>query len=505
MSRLDACKTIIQVGALCMSAAAAAPAQTFTNLFSFDGTDGSNPEAALVQGFDGNYYGTTFSGGAHTGCGDSVGCGTVFRVTSGGKLNTIYSFCTQPNCTDGYGPVGGLALATNGNFYGTTQYGGTSGDGTVFEITPSGKLTSISLSGANGSQPYAAPVQATNGNLYGTTSAGGNNGDGTVYELSPSGKITTLYTFCSQTGCTDGAVPLDQLVQGTDGNFYGTTVYGGANDACGGFDGFPGCGTVFKLTPEGKLTVLHSFCAQSGCADGEIPTAGLVQGTDGNFYGTTQTGTPTIPNYGTAFKISPTGSLTTLYHFCSKSDCTDGRDIYAGLIQATDGNLYGTSAYGGVNDFCIASDGATGCGTIFRLTTARKLTTLYSFCSETNCADGDIPFAAPVQATNGIFYGTTSGEANGGNGTVFSLSVGLGPFVETVPTSGKIGGAVTILGNNLTGSTSVTFNGTATSFTVSKSGTYITTTVPSGAATGYVTVTTASGITLTSNVEFRVP
>src|SRR5208282_794266 len=286
-----------------------------------------------------------------------------------------------------------------------------------------------------------------------------------------------------------GAVlPFGTLIQATDGNFYGTTAYGGAYGVGSGDT----CGTVFKITPSGVLTTLHSF----DCTDGEAPIAGLIQATDGNFYGTTSeqnNGTS-----GTVFKITPSGTLTTLYSFCSQSGCTDGEGPYAGLVQGTDGNFYGTTLFGGVNDSCI--DGI-GCGTIFKITPSGTLTTLYSFCSQSGCTDGAEPWVGLVQDTNGNFYGTTD-VGGGNNGAVFSLSVGLGPFAKTLPTSGPVKSAVQILGTDLTGATSVSFNGTEAKFKVA-SATLITTTVPKGASSGFVAVITPGG-TLTSNVPFVV-
>jgi uncharacterized repeat protein (TIGR03803 family) len=225
--------------------------------------------------------------------------------------------------------------------------------------------------------------------------------------------------------------------------------------------------------------------------------AGLAQGTDGNFYGTTEYGGTNTNSScpggcGTIFEITPSGALTTLYDLCSQggSSCTDGYYPEGALVQATslDGNLYGTT-YGG---------GANGDGTVFKITPTGTLTTLHSF----DGTDGANPYAGLVQDTNGKFYGTASSGGANGDGVIFSLSVGLGPFVETNPASGKVGAHVKILGSNLTGATGVTFNGTAATFTV-KSKSEITTTVPSGATTGTVQVV-IPGRVLSSNVPFTV-
>jgi uncharacterized repeat protein (TIGR03803 family) len=494
------------VAAILMTlAATAAPSQTFTTLHSFDSTDGANPFAALAQATDGDLYAVTHGGGANMSC--SVvgfsGCGTVFKINPSGPLTTLYDFCPQSGCPDGGNPLAGLIQANDGNLYGTTPAGGANnnvcpeGCGTVFKISPAGALTtlySFCTSPQNGvcpdgSSPDAPLVQATNGNFYGTTYYGGANGTcnagagcGTVFKITPSGTLTTLHSFDS----TDGENPQAALIQATDGNLYGATFYGGATGS--------NAGTIFKITPSGTLTTLYSFCLKSSCKDGTDPAA-LIQATDGNFYGTTYGGG--ARGHGTVFKVTPSGRLTTLYSFCLQSGCTDGKYPEAGLVQATDGSFYGTTYEGGTK----------GDGTVFKITSGGTLTTLYSFCSRSGCKDGEGPYAGLVQATNGTFYGTTVyGGANGtcssGCGTVFSLSVGLGPFVETQPTSGKLGAAVKILGTNLTGATGVTFSGAAAVFHVLSSS-EITTTVPTGATTGPVEVVTPSG-TLTSNVNFRV-
>jgi uncharacterized repeat protein (TIGR03803 family) len=457
---------------------------SFITLASFNGTNGSNPYAGLVQATNGDLYGTTVVGGAYNN-------GTVFKITQSGTLTTLYSFCAQSGCTDGANPYAGLIQATNGNLYGTTGYGGAYNSGTVFKIAPGGALTTLysfcSQSGcADGYAPSAGLAQATNGSLYGTTIAGGTNKWGTVFKITPSGTLTTLYSFCAQSGCTDGYDPEGALVQATNGDFYGTTNYGGAN----------GGGTVFKITPSGILTTLYGFCAQSGCTDGANPAAGLVQATNGNLYGTTGSGGAN--GDGTVFKISPSGTLTRLYSFCSQSGCTDGKGPLA-LVQATNGDLYGTTVIGGAD---LGLNGI-GAGTIFKITPSGGLTTLYSLCSQSGCTDGQQPDAGLIQGTNGTLYGTTYGGGANGEGTVFSLSVGLAPFVETLPTSGSAGTAVKILGTNLTGATSVTFNGTGAVFQV-VSISEITTTVPVGATSGMVQVITPNG-KLSNNVPFRIP
>jgi uncharacterized repeat protein (TIGR03803 family) len=443
----------------------AAQAQTFTTLHGFDGTDGADvATAGLIQATDGNLYGATTGGGANSD-------GTVFKITTGGTLTTPHTF----DGADGAVPWGRLVQATNGNFYGTTTNGGSGGCGcgTIFKITPSGTLTTLYsfFDSTDGGYPYAGLLQATNGNFYGTAEDGGANGYGVVFQITPTGTLTTLHSFNS----TDGAGPQGTLVQATDGNLYGTTRFG-ANSACSG-----GCGTVFKITPTGTLTTLHSFDS----TDGANPFGGMVQGTDGKLYGTTSGGGAGTD--GTVFKITLDGTLTTLHSFHG----TDGATPYGLLVQATDANFYGTTKNGG-NASCPGD-----CGTIFQITPGGELTTLHSF----DGTDGEYPFAGLVQDTNGTLYGVTYNGGANNDGTVFSLSLGLGPFVETQTSSGKVGAAVKILGTNLTGATSVTFNGTAATFTASRY--VIITTVPTGATSGPVEVT-VSGHTLKSNTKFRV-
>jgi uncharacterized repeat protein (TIGR03803 family) len=481
---------------LTAATAIALQAQTFRTIHSFDVTDGYNSQSPLIQATDGNLYGTTPVGGA---LGES-GLGTIFKMTPAGELTTLYNFCSQSRCTDGSYPYAALIQATDGNFYGTTHEGGTKGYGTVFKVTLDGALTTIysfCSKGAcpDGALPQGGLVQAANGNFYGTTQYNSPiKGGGTVFEITPSGALKTLYTFCSESGCPDGQLP-GSLIQARDGNFYGTTLYGGTSGFCT-LEG--GCGTVFEITPGGVFTTLYSFCSENNCTDGLYPYTALVQASDGNLYGTTdQGGTCTVieGGCGTIYKIAPNGTLTTGYSFCKLGGyCMDGEFSQGSLIQATDGNLYGPTRQGGAEPLD---------GTLFSITTGGKLTTLYRFDS-TNAGhySGTYPYAALVQYTDGTFYGTTLQGGSSDYGTVFSLSTGLGPFVETQTPAGRLGATVNILGTNLTGATGVAFNGTTAVFTVA-SPSLITAAVPAGASTGFVTVTTSSG-TLTSNQLFRV-
>jgi uncharacterized repeat protein (TIGR03803 family) len=459
--------------------AIALPAQTFTNLGSFNVSNGSQPFGGLIQGTNGDLYGTTASGGMRNE-------GTIFTVSTSGTLATIFSFC--PSCpASGHNTYAGVIQATNGALYGTTYEGGTGGGGTVFSLPPSGTMTTLynfcSLSGcADGQLPIGGVIEGTDGNFYGTTALGGANGGGTVFRVTPGGTLTTLYSFCAESSqglCLDGEEPLAGLIQGTNGNFYGTTAFGGAS----------GGGTIFEITSSGTLTALGGFdCAGSGCGVGAHPLYGsLLQGTDGNFYGTTAAGGSF--GYGTVFKMPVTGKPEAIYSFCSQSGCTDGANPYGGLTQATDGNFYGTTYSGGSHND----------GTVYEITSEGELTTLHSFAG----SDGVGPAGTPVQDTNGNLYGVTvGGGASGANGAIFSISLGLNAFVEPQTTSGAVGAAVKILGSNLTGATKLMFNGVESPFKVVSS-TQITTTVPTGATTGTITVVTPHG-TLSSNVPYRV-
>ena len=479
--RLGWWKTGCAVVALWAACAIAAPAQTFITMQSFTGANGAGPYAALVQANDGTLHGTTVLGGAN-------GDGAAFKISPDNVFTFLYSFCSQSGCADGINPYAPLAVDTNGYLYGTTTSDGANGAyGTIFQISPANKVTTVlSLDGTNGQQPYGALVQATNGNLYGTTGYGGANSSGTVFSLTTKGLLKTLYSFCSQSGCADGEIPYGGLVQGSDGNLYGTAELGGVYSD----------GTAFKITPAGVLKTLYSFCSKAGCTDGSNPWGGLIQATDGNFYGTTLNGGAN--SAGTIFRLTPTGKLTTIYTFCSQTNCADGANPYAGVVQANDGNFYGTTPAGGANN----------AGTIFKITKAGVLTTLYNFCSQSGCADGSGPFARLVQDTNGSFYGVTSSggtgtACTGGCGTIFRLVVGgLSAFVRPLTTSGKVGSTVLLQGSKLTGSTSVTFNGTPATFTVT-SETLITTAVPAGATSGNIQVVTPRG-TVSSNVPFTV-
>ena len=458
----------------------ASHAQTYTVLSDLTPATKLIHKATLVQGVDGNLYGTSVLGGSHN-------RGTVFRVTPGGTLTVMHSFCKLANCADGATPFAGLTVGNDGNLYGVAAYGGTgtcptskTGCGTVFKVALNGTLTTLyNFASTDGSDPQAPLLLASNGSFYGTTVAGGANNSGTVFKITPSGTLTTLYSFCSLANCTDGLWPYTGLTQGRDGNFYGTT---NGSDSIGG--------TVFKLTPGGTLTTLFTFCNALGfyCADGAVPSA-LVQAANGDFYGTTFDGGPVAA--GTIFRITSKGQLTAIHTF--QDGANDGRGPVDALTLGTDGNFYGTTESGGL----------TGSGLLFEITPSGTFTALYSlFCEPDLCLDGSTPADGLAQATDGNFYGIAPAGGNTNEGTFFSLATGLGPFTETLPTSGTVGTHVTILGTDLTGTKSVSFNGKAAAFKIISS-TQIWTNVPAGATTGTVSVTTPAG-TLTSNTVFRV-
>ena len=503
MKCLEFAKVVLAVVAVYLATVAGLHSQTFKTFDKFSGPDGAYPYlGSLVQGTDGNLYGTTASGGVGFGSPCPVfGCGTVFKVTPGGRLTTLYEFCSQANCADGGGPAAGLFLGTDGHFYGTTQGGGVYGAGTVFKITSSGVFTSLySFCAENacsdGTNPRGTLTQASNGNFFGTTTLGGAYNSGTVFEITQGGKFSTLYSFCrAGYPCLDGNGPWAGLVQGTNGNLFGTTTYGGST----------GEGTVFEITLSGKFKLLHSFCSAVDCADGKFPYAAMIQSTDGNFYGTTSQGGISS---GTVFKITPGGTLTTLYDFgsCTNGGCPDGASPVAGLIEASDENFYGTTQIGGING---ALCGSLGCGVVFKITSSGQITVLHDFCSQPECGDGFSPEAGLAQATNGTFYGMAmSGGSTADNcspdgcGTVFGFSIGLTPFIEAVPNFGKAGRVIGILGNNLKDTTSVTFDGALAAFEVI-SDTYVKAEVPVGASTGLLQLTTST-TTLASREFFFV-
>lgn len=390
-------RTILRIFGILLPALVIPPAQaaTLTALVSFAGTNGASPGSALVLGNDGSFYGTTSVGGSNN-------VGTVFQMTPSGALNTLVSF----DLANGANPSAPVVLGTDGNFYGTTAAGGTNSRGTIFKLTTNGVLTTlVSFDGAdNGAQPGAGLIQARDGNFYGTTRLGGTNDEGTAFQMLADGTLTSLDSFDG-----DGYEPYGGLVQAADGNLYGTAFLGGTN----------GYGAVFRIATNGALTTLYSF---AGTNDGGNPYAGLTQGNDGKLYGTTYF--DGASGYGTVFKITTNGVLTTLASFGG----TNGANPQAALVQGSDGNYYGTTQSGGA----FTNQAPAGYGTIFMITSAGALTTLACF----DGTNGAYPLAGLVQGPDGSFYGTASNGGTNGFGTIFRLTIPAAPVFLSVNKAG---------------------------------------------------------------------
>jgi uncharacterized repeat protein (TIGR03803 family) len=470
-------------GALCLFciATAIAHGQTYSVLHNF-GSRAGDPvipyySGIIAQGRDGNLYGSTCqNNGAFPLSTPADFYGTAYKMNASGNIST-FDFNVEAECA-----YGGLTLGTDGNFYGTTYWSvGPSGQseyatGTIFKMTARGIVTVLHqfTGGSDGATPYAPPVEGRDGNFYGTTaqdSTAVGGGFGTIYKITPSGQFTTLHVFSG----SDGGGPFAPLVLGIDGNFYGTTWNGGL-----------GYGVVFKIQPSGKFTLLHQF----NNSDGGDPSAPLILGSDGNFYGTT---TRATAGSGTIFKMKPSGQLTVLHYMDASKE---GEYLLGGLVEATDGNFYGSTG------LTLPS----GYGTIFRITPAGELSVLHNFSGANGYAGAN---ATILQHTNGLLYGTTetggTGEVNctlGQCGVFYSLDIGAAPFVTTLPAAAPVGKTVEILGQGFTGTALVSFNGTATNFTV-VTDKYMTAVVPAGATTGKIVVTEPGG-TVTSSKTFRV-
>jgi len=387
---------LLTVGVLAMGSVApcAHGDVTLTTLVSFSGTNGANPGAGLVQGKDGNFYGTTAVGGTN-------GYGSLFQLTLPGTLATLISF----DKTNGANPGAALVQGSDDAFYGTTEAGGTNGVGTIFKVTTNGTLTTlVSFNGTDGARPHASLVQGQDGKFYGTTEIGGTNDGGTAFQMLTNGTLTSLVSFD-----TNGYSLYAGLLQATNGNFYGAAYLGGTN----------GYGTIFRLATNGALTTLYSF---TGGNDGANPYAGLTQGADGKLYGTTFYGGTN--NYGAVFKMTTNGTLTPLASFGG----TNGAYPLAALLLASDGNFYGTTEGGGA----YTNQSGSGYGTVFKLTINGTLTTLASF----NGTNGAHPLAGLVQALDGSFYGTTANGGTNDSGTIFRLTVPLPPKFQAVKETG---------------------------------------------------------------------
>ena len=460
---------LVCAGLASLGVPAARATFSLSTIHTFDpASDGNVTYSPLVLGIDGLFYGVNSTGGRSDN-------GTIFSVTAGGKFITLNTF-TQSS--QGTTPEGGIVQARDGNFYGTTNKGGANGDGTLYQMVPStGKLNVLSAftNGDPGGNPVGALTEGFDGLLYGVAEYGGTDNYGTIFRATPpTGPATT---FATVTGGLAGFYPQSDLIQATDGNFYGTTEQGGTDNV----------GTFFQVTPAGVYTVLYSF---TGGTDGSRPLRGVVQGTDGYFYGVCNEGGTYAG--GAIYRIvvsGTTAALTSLYNFVPLVD--DGSNPLGNLTQASDGNFYGTAAAGGEN----------GDGIIYRITPSGAYTLLYSFAGGT---DGLAPVAGLTQGTDGRLYGTTAGE-NGSDGTIFAINAGLAapaPLPTLFLTTGaNVGDTVLIKGNHFVGTTAVTFNGggvAAASFAV-LSNTVLQVVVPGGATTGTLSVT-ANGVTGTSPV-----
>jgi uncharacterized repeat protein (TIGR03803 family) len=430
-------------------AASPAQAQTYKVLYNFSSIlgDPNTPVGTISQGRDGSLYTTTGKVFANS-------TPYIVKITPAGKLIVLSNLSST-----GVAAGPGMTLGTDGGFYGVFQTGGAHQLGSVFKVDPAGSIsTFFSFSGSDGAYPFAPPIQAVDGNWYGTTQRGGDADYGTVYQVSPSGASTVLCNFGSDCG---GKIPELPLVQAASGNFYSGTSFGG--------DPNFNFGTIFEISPSGKYLVVLDV----GSAGLGGPAVAMVEGTDGSLYG--RAGNPQV-----VFKIAA-GVLSVLHNL-------GGGDPSDGLAQATDGNLYGMAS------------GGVGCGVIFRVSPLGDFAPIFTFPGDGSL--GCSPVSTLIQHTNGLLYGTTFSGGSANSGVFFSLDLGLGPFVTFLPAARQVGHTVEILGQGFTGTSAVTINGVPATFTV-YSNTYLTATVPDGATTGFIKVTTPNG-TLTSNKQFQV-
>jgi uncharacterized repeat protein (TIGR03803 family) len=420
--------TISSLGGLALwtalvSTAIAARAQeepNYTALYTFTGADGEYPLGNVVRDQAGNLYGTAFNGGDLSGCNGS-GCGVVFKVDRNGRETVLYSFTGG---ADGAFPASDLLRDEAGNLYGTTHGGGdvsvsacsfNPGCGVVFKVDPTGKESVLYAftGGADGLGPSSGLIRDEADNLYGTTVMGGDlirvcagfpaPGCGVVFKVDPTGKESVLYAF---SGGADGYAPYGDLLRGSAGELYGVASNGGdVSGFCGDFvldaTGFLGCGTVFKLDPAGKFAVLHTFHGADG---GPFPDGWLVPDNEGNLYGMSGNGGDLSGcsglGCGVVFKVDRRGNETVLYSFTGGAD---GAETFAGVVRDEEGNLYGTTYFGG--DFSGSLCTSTGCGVVFKLDPTGKESVLYAFTGGT---DGASPNAGLFLGEKGNLYGTAS-------------------------------------------------------------------------------------------------
>jgi uncharacterized repeat protein (TIGR03803 family) len=388
ISRITASTAILAfAGLLTLFATRSAPAQTLKALYSFTGgLDGGDPFPAVIQDAAGNLYGTTDYAGA-------AFAGVVFKISKTGKETVLYNFCSLTGCTDGQYPYAPLVRDAAGNLYGTTQYGGASNIGVVFKLSPGGKETVLHnfTGGSDGVYPYAGLYRDAAGNLYGTTENGGTANLGVVFKISKTGKETVLHSFTG--GPNDGSYPSSaSFYMDAKGNLYSVASQGGTS----------GEGVLYKLSPKGKLTVLHSFTA--GTTDGCYPYGTPAVDANGNMYG--GTGGCGTSNFGVVWKVSKNGTETILHNF---SGASDGQSPLAGVILDADGNIYGSTNTGG----------ASGFGTAFEIHKNGKFTLLHDFTGGT---DGKYLYGGLILDPEGRVYGTTINGGTGGYGTVWRIT-----------------------------------------------------------------------------------
>jgi uncharacterized repeat protein (TIGR03803 family) len=461
--------TLAAVWTLCLFLLGNAQAQTASMLYVFtNAANGSYPNAILVQGRDGELYGTTGEGGANT-CtfeGQTYGCGAIFKVDTSGNLTLLHSF----DGSDGLSPAG-VTLGTDGNFYGTAYGGGSNNLGTLYKITSSGEFTKLHdfANGSDGEYPAVQLLQASDGNLYGFSKTG-------LFRATTSGTVTTIFTF-SPPPMYASAMP---LIQATNGYLYETFPSGYCNgSSCP-------CGAFVKFSLQGARIWEHDFGCL-GVADGDYPGAPYIQASDGNFYGTNvYGGSGQGEGQGTAVKVdAKMGMVTVLYDFNYNAGYPE-----SGLTQGSDGNFYGAATLSTLGQ----------AGSAYQLTAAGGFNQFVAL----PYVDDGYPSVEMVQHTNGKFYGSVPGGEQGNYyGSIYAVDNGLGPFITFVSPQGRVGSRAQFLGQGLMGATAVTFNGVAASTFAVVSDTFMTALVPEGATTGVVVVTTPGGM-LNSNKSFRV-
>ena len=461
---------VVGLAVLVLAMVATAEAQIYTDLFNMGTFAGDTIEPAwsgqFAQARDGNLYSTSQAGGTN-------GIGTVFRLTPDGNETVLHSFAVGEGR-----PYGGLTLGLDGFLYGVTIAGGSLGYGSIYKISTDGTTFTVvhSINGSTEGTPWygnTAPIVGADGNFYGSVSDGNSN-YGTIYKMTAAGSMKVLFAF-------DGTVRYPYgIVQGSDGNFYGTAGASTGNQY----------GIVFRITAAGKFTILHTFAGYPN--DGAQPYGSIIQAADGNFYGTTKAGG--LNDRGTIYKMTLKGVVTIIHSFSSSDGF--GYFPFAGVIQATDGKLYGATTSPG--------------GILFQGTSSGGYSVMVKLTGTTGLYPGSNPQIPMFQHTNGTLYGDTvyggSGNVNCGTsgncGVLYSLDMGLNPFVALMTTAGKAGKVIQILGNGLTGTTSVMFgSGSATFHVVSD--TYMTATVPATGTTGSVIVTAPSGARVSSK-SFKV-